>query len=770
MKIFNIIIFNVLVGLFCSGQTQKPLLIQTDFRPAQIWSDTNGKTINAHGGGVIFFKGIYYWYGEHKLEGKSEATFADGGIHCYSSIDLMQWKDEGIVLSVDYKDKTNDLAYGCILERPKVVYNEKNKQFVAFFKLYLKGVGYETSNVGVAVADKPTGPFRYHHKFLGGGSPNGSGDFSMFRDDDGSLYHLTVRKPDKAFVIGRLDSDYYYPEGGYQICKGIEMHTEAPVVIKRKGVYHLLGSGSSGWKPNAARYFTSDSILGKWTYHGNPCLGFNSVDSVGIEKTFGAQSSYVIPVQGLKDAYIAMFDIWKPENPVTGRYIWLPIEFQKDKISITWRDSWNLSVLAPDIQTQNFSDPNEFKVREGHPIFFNKIKKGKDVTIGYLGGSITRADNQYRMQSSKFIQIRFPAVKVTGINAGVSGTGSDLGACRLHDQLLKYNPDLIFVEFAVNGAYQEGVEGIIRQIRKYNPLIDICLIYTISTGQTKIYAAGNIPENIRNLEKIADYYAIPSVHMGLQASILENQGKLIWKSDSTTIKNKIIFSADGTHPLEAGGNLYAEAIARAMMKMENNAEDKNYKLGPPLFADNWEDAVMLDPKSSATFSPGWEIIDPKSVESLYQFSSWFPYVMKGEKPGAWLKFNFNGTMFGLFDIGGPEVGQIELELDGKPVHFEEKSSINYTVAEKNTGHQAINRFNNYCNNRYRGQCVFIKTKPGNHKVLLKISAEIPDKAKILGNSQLADITMNPVKYNSSAIYIGKILLRGKLLNSGIHKK
>ena len=622
MKKLNIIIFTVFVGLFCSGQTQKPLVIQTGFRPAQIWSDTNGNTINAHGGGVIFFKGIYYWYGEHKLEGKSEAQFADGGIHCYSSIDLVHWKDEGVVLSVDYKDINNDLAYGCILERPKVVYNEKNNQFVAFFKLYLKGVGYETSHVGVAVADKPTGPFRCHHKFLGGGSPNGSGDFSMFRDDDGSLYHLTVRKPDKAFVIGKLDSDYYYPVGNYSNCEGITLHTEAPVVFKRGGIYHLLGSGSSGWKPNAARYFTADSLSGKWTYHGNPCLGFNSVDSVGIEKTFGAQSSYVIPVQGLKDAYIAMFDIWKPENPVTGRYIWLPVEFQKDKISISWRDSWELSALAPVIQTQNFSDPNEFIIRDGLPNFFNKIRKGQDVTIGYLGGSITRADNQYRMQSAKFIQSRFPSIKVTGINAGVSGTGSDLGACRLHEQLLKYDPDLIFVEFAVNGAYQEGVEGIIRQIRKYNPLIDICLIYTISTGQCKIYAEGNVPENIRNLEKIADYYAIPSVHMGLQASMLEKQGKLIWKSDSTTISSQILFSADGTHPLEAGENLYAEAIARAMLKMENNAQDKNYKLGPPLFADNWEDTVMLDPKSSATFSPGWEIIDPKSVESLYQFSDW----------------------------------------------------------------------------------------------------------------------------------------------------
>jgi len=252
----------------------------------------------------------------------------------------MNWKDKGVVLGVDFKDTTNDVSYGCILERPKVVYNQKNREFVAFFKLYLKGVGYEKSYVGVAVAKHPAGPFTYHHKFLGGGSTKGSGDFSMFKDDDGIVYHLAVRKPDKTFVIGRLDSDYYFPEGDYHASEGIQAHTEAPAVIKRKGTYHLLGSGSSGWKPNIARYYTANNIMGKWIYHGNPCSGYNPIDSLGVEKTYGGQSSYIIPVQGRDDAYIAMFDRWKPELPIKGRYIWLPIDFTKGKMEIAWQDTW----------------------------------------------------------------------------------------------------------------------------------------------------------------------------------------------------------------------------------------------------------------------------------------------------------------------------------------------------------------------------------------------------------------------------------------------
>lgn len=339
-KILTTTLLLIFVNQCLKAQENKKEIV-----PAKVWLDTGGKRINAHGGGIIFNNGIYYWYGEHKLEGKSEAQFADGGIHCYSSTDLTNWKDEGIVLSVDYKNEKSDLAYGCILERPKVVYNSKNKEFVAYFKLYLKGVGYASNYVGVAVADKPTGPFKYRHKFRGGGTNKGSGDFSMFKDDDGILYHLAVRKPDKAFVIGKLDSDYYFPADDYQICKGVTVHSEAPAIIKRKGVYHMLGSGSKGWNPNPARYHTTDTILGTWTSHGNPCKGYNNIDKIGIEKTFGGQASYIIPVYGIEDAYIAMFDIWKPKKPITGRYIWLPIEFTDNKISITWKDKWKLSTF-----------------------------------------------------------------------------------------------------------------------------------------------------------------------------------------------------------------------------------------------------------------------------------------------------------------------------------------------------------------------------------------------------------------------------------------
>jgi hypothetical protein len=63
------------------------------------------------------------------------------------------------------------------------------------------------------------------------------------------------------------------------------------------------------------------------------------------EKTFGGQSTFIIPVQGKKNAFIAMFDVWKPNNPFESRYIWLPIKFENDIPVIEWQDEWNLSIF-----------------------------------------------------------------------------------------------------------------------------------------------------------------------------------------------------------------------------------------------------------------------------------------------------------------------------------------------------------------------------------------------------------------------------------------
>ncbi|MBX2925692.1 MAG: SGNH/GDSL hydrolase family protein [Chitinophagaceae bacterium] len=126
----------------------------------------------------------------------------------------------------------------------------------------------------------------------------------------------------------------------------------------------------------------------------------------------------------------------------------------------------------------------EFNARGGLPNFFRKAGRGDSVKVAYLGGSIT-AQEGWRVYSLNWFKQRFPKAAFTEINAAIGGTGSDFGVFRLKDQVLKFDPDLVFVEFAVNDRntpaekIARSMEGIVRQVWQHNPSTDICFFYTL---------------------------------------------------------------------------------------------------------------------------------------------------------------------------------------------------------------------------------------------------------------------------------------------------
>lgn len=301
------------------------------------WLDDRGVHINAHGGGVLFHQGVYYWFGEHKIEGTA-GNRAHVGVHAYSSRDLCNWTDEGTALAVS-DESDHDIERGCVLERPKVVYNAQTKKFVMWFHLELVGEGYSSARSGVAIADQASGPYRFIESFR----PDGcmARDMTLFVDDDGKAYHLYASEDNKTLHISLLREDYLRPSGEY-VRLFEDRYMEAPAICKRKGKYYFLASGCTSWNPNAARSAVADCIMGPWQELGNPCVGINPENGLGPDKTFGGQSTCILPVEGRGDLYIAMFDIWRPEDAIDGRYVWLPIQFTPDGFSIAWRDAWSL--------------------------------------------------------------------------------------------------------------------------------------------------------------------------------------------------------------------------------------------------------------------------------------------------------------------------------------------------------------------------------------------------------------------------------------------
>lgn len=339
-----------------------------------VWKDTDGKHINAHGGNIISYKGMYYWYGESRSS--TGKPYSSLGVSAYSSKDLKTWKNAGLVLPVSEKEGS-DIEGGCIIERPKVMYNARTKKFVMWFHLELKGRGYGAARYAVATSDSPTGPFTFirsgrvnpgvypigfsrpdttdlKHQLLfpelkkwwtpewrkqiergmffirdlEGGQM--SRDMTVYVDDDGRAYHIYSSEDNLTLQIAQLTDDYMEHNGIFvRVAPGGQ--NEAPSIFKKDGWYWMITSGCTGWAPNAARMFRSKNILGPWEQLNNPCMG------EGADKTFGGQATYIYKVEDKKlqhqfgSDYIFMADIWKPKELSDSRHLWIPITFLDGK-------------------------------------------------------------------------------------------------------------------------------------------------------------------------------------------------------------------------------------------------------------------------------------------------------------------------------------------------------------------------------------------------------------------------------------------------------
>ena len=369
--------------------------------------DNNGNKIQAHGGQVQKIGDTWYWYGEDKTNGYRPVE----GVHCYSSTDLYNWKDEGLALdAIDVPDEhygddsyvdlsifetdeelkalygdyagqpSDDPTYEtkleevywnlaedrCVMERPKVLYNESTGQYVMWWhcdgRTPTNTADYGKARAGVAVADNPAGPFKFVGTYLLASDPDRTShgfdsegghvrDMNVFKDDDGTAYVLYSSEGNEVMYIARLNDSYTgLAKDPEDMIHGEDFATistdsrEAPAMFKYNGMYYLITSGCTGWAPNQAAYAVAEDPMGPWTRMGDPCVGDTD------RNTFWTQSTCVIPVDPENGEFIYMGDRWyNPDNGADisdSRYVWLPIEFGSDNtIMIKDYSNWTLDEL-----------------------------------------------------------------------------------------------------------------------------------------------------------------------------------------------------------------------------------------------------------------------------------------------------------------------------------------------------------------------------------------------------------------------------------------
>lgn len=380
--------------------------IRTSFTPGQLWPDLGGRAIDAHGAGFFYDEQTekYYWYGEYHTGG-----WPATGIRVYSSTDLMNWTDEGMALTMirsmddfdndpliselyagreDRVDIWADIRRGRIIERPKVIYNDKTKKYVMWAHMdgdkdpYNDNANYGKAQAGYAISDSPTGPFVYQKSYRMDRAPEGEKDYqpgnpgmardmNLFKDDDGTAYLIYSSEENLTLYISKLTDDYsdvtgWHKQGltdekgnpvrdsTYQAEYGVDYvrvfpggQREAPAMFKYQGKYYMLTSGATGWSPNENKVTVADNIFGPWSTMTNPFVRTLPSDP-DPGKAFGTQSTSVIPVDPAKGKFIYVGDTWNGGNFSNdgAKYVFLPIEFGiGSDIAIRWYDSWTPDLL-----------------------------------------------------------------------------------------------------------------------------------------------------------------------------------------------------------------------------------------------------------------------------------------------------------------------------------------------------------------------------------------------------------------------------------------
>jgi hypothetical protein len=295
-------------------------------RPGAVWKDSQGAEIEAHGGGVIRHAGEFYWFGEDRGQGKDpEKRYAS----CYTSPDLAHWTGHGDALELGDPEA---LGPRWVLERPKVYYNRRARQFVMYF--HLDDSRYKVARVGVATSRRACGPYRYLHSFRPLGKE--SRDIGQFVDDDGTAYLIFESRPTKGFFIAKLSPDYLTVA---EETSFVAAPLEGGALVHLGPWYYVMGSHMTGWRPNPDVYATSHSIRGPWS-------AFQDI-APAETNTYGSQPTMLFKLKGTKKtSVIYMGDIWNPKALWDSRYLWMPLEIGNGRLHLPTPAPWSVDATT----------------------------------------------------------------------------------------------------------------------------------------------------------------------------------------------------------------------------------------------------------------------------------------------------------------------------------------------------------------------------------------------------------------------------------------
>jgi len=315
----------------------------TDYtiHPDAIIRDHEGNPIHANSGDIVSSGDTWYWFGEDMTDytfpsatpGSVQWYAEFKGVNCYKSKDLVHWAFANVVLK---KQPSGEVGPNREVSRPHVAWNVKTRKWVMLY--HAENLLYDENMVGIATSDAIDGDYTFIKKFRPGGER--SLDLGVYQE--GEDCYILYSWANTGQRIDKLTPDYMEVAANVF---SIKEQGEAPVIIKREGVYYWVNSELTGWDPNANFYRTATSLAGPWSRkqplapESNNTYGSQVFELIQVEE---------LEVNGARGGCIYVGDLFDLKHFANSKTLWLPVEFTTDNhMILKRRDSWKLGVTGP---------------------------------------------------------------------------------------------------------------------------------------------------------------------------------------------------------------------------------------------------------------------------------------------------------------------------------------------------------------------------------------------------------------------------------------
>lgn len=316
----------------------------------------------------------------------------------------------------------------------------------------------------------------------------------------------------------------------------------------------------------------------------------------------------------------------------------------------------------------------------------DRAKQGEDITIAFIGGSITQGAGAVPINTKCYAWRTFEGFcRLAGkgvdenihyIKAGVGGTPSELGMIRYERDVCRngaVTPDIVVVEFAVNdeGDETKGVcyESLVRKILAAENKPAVILLFAVFANDW------NLQER---LCVIGERYHLPMV--STRDCVVDQFYK---KAGAGRVVTKNQFFYDCFHPTNIGHQIMSDGLLSLLQKIDKSPMEEdilNLSTVPAVIGDTFEQVWLYDRNSkvdsvkilsTGDFSETDEELQGVEMDRNLTQTKEFPYNwkhIKGAKPFA-MEVCCTSLVMINKDSGAPDAGCAQVFVDGQEVLF-----------------------------------------------------------------------------------------------------